>query len=123
VTSSRRTFFLSAANHSCPGTNNCSDTDPNLLTVLGLQGSDVPEFDGGQYEQGLMTLQSTYQCTNRISSHFIGTRDPDALLTKQRVLRNELCAPTHDTGDQPKREPNDLSHAAFGSLALLGPHL
>ena len=60
------------------GTNNCSDTDPNLLTGLGLQGSDVPEFDGGQYEQGLMTLRSTYQCTNRISSYFIGTGDPDA---------------------------------------------
>jgi pectinacetylesterase len=60
------------------GTDNCSDTDPNLLTTLGLQGGDVPEFDGGQYENGLMDLRSTYLCTGRISSYFIGTGDPDA---------------------------------------------
>jgi len=60
------------------GTDNCSDTDPNLLTTLGLQGGDVPEFDGGQYENGLMNLRSTYLCTGRISSYFIGTADPDA---------------------------------------------
>ncbi|MGO9833311.1 MAG: pectin acetylesterase-family hydrolase [Polyangiaceae bacterium] len=60
------------------GTDNCADTDPNLLTTLGLQGGDVPEFDGGQYENGLLDLRSTYLCTGRISSYFIGTGDPDA---------------------------------------------
>jgi hypothetical protein len=60
------------------GTNNCSDTDPNLLSGLGLQGGDVPDFDGGQYSDGLMTLRSEYLCTNRISSYFIGPADQDA---------------------------------------------
>ncbi len=60
------------------GTDDCSDTDPNLLTNLGTAGGDVPEFDGGQYANGLMNLRSTYLCTQRISSYFIGTGDPDA---------------------------------------------
>jgi pectinacetylesterase len=60
------------------GTDNCADTDPNLLTTLGLQGSDVPGFTGDQYDQGLMNLRSTYLCTDRISSYFIGAGDPDA---------------------------------------------
>ena len=60
------------------GQNDCADTDPNLLSGLALQGSDVPSFDGGQYENGLDDLRSTYLCTGRISSYFIGTGDPDA---------------------------------------------
>jgi hypothetical protein len=60
------------------GQNNCADTDPNLLSGLALQGSDVPSFDAGQYENGLDDLRSTYVCTGRISSYFIGTGDPDA---------------------------------------------
>jgi hypothetical protein len=60
------------------GQMNCSDTDPNVLSGLGLQGGDVPSFPGSQYEQGLNDLRSTYLCTGRISSYFIGTADPDA---------------------------------------------
>jgi len=60
------------------GTSNCSDTDPNLLTTLGLQGGNVPEFDGGEYDNGLIALRSTYLCTGRVSSYFIGVGDPDA---------------------------------------------
>jgi hypothetical protein len=60
------------------GQNNCTDTDPNILSGLALQGNDVPSFDGGQYEDGLMNLRSTYLCTNQISSYYIGTGDPDA---------------------------------------------
>jgi hypothetical protein len=60
------------------GTSNCTDTDPNLLSGLGLQGADVPAFDGGQYNDGLLALRSTYACTGRVSSYFIGTGDPDA---------------------------------------------
>jgi hypothetical protein len=60
------------------GTDNCSDTDPNLLTGLGLQASDVPGFTGDQYDDGLVSLRSTYLCTDRISSYLIGTGDPDA---------------------------------------------
>jgi hypothetical protein len=60
------------------GQNNCADTDPNLLSGLALQGSDVPSFDGGQYDDGLNDLRSTYVCTGKISSYFVGTGDPDA---------------------------------------------
>jgi hypothetical protein len=60
------------------GTSNCSDTDPNLLSNLGTAGGDVPEFDGGQYDNGLLDLRSTYLCTGRIASYYIGTGDPDA---------------------------------------------
>jgi hypothetical protein len=60
------------------GQNNCTDTDPNILSGLALQGNNVPSFDGGQFENGLMDLRSTYVCTNSISSYYIGTGDPDA---------------------------------------------
>ncbi len=60
------------------GQNNCQDTDPNLLSGLALQGSDVPTFDAGQYVSGLDDLKSTYVCTGRISSYLIGNADPDA---------------------------------------------
>jgi hypothetical protein len=60
------------------GTDNCADTDPNLLSNLGTAGGDVPSFDGGQYENGLLDLRSTYLCTGRIGSYYIGTGDPDA---------------------------------------------
>jgi hypothetical protein len=65
-------LFLSA------GQNNCSDTDPNLLSGLALEGSDVPSFDGGMYNNGLDDLRSEYVCTGKISSYYIGTGDPDA---------------------------------------------
>jgi hypothetical protein len=38
----------------------------------------VPSFDGGQYDDGLNDLRSTYLCTGKISSYFIGAGDPDA---------------------------------------------
>jgi len=60
------------------GQDNCSDTDPNLLSGLGLQGGDVPSFDGGQYDNGLVALRATYLCTDRVASYFIGDADPDA---------------------------------------------
>jgi hypothetical protein len=60
------------------GQNNCMDTDPNLLSGLALQGSDVPSFDGGQYDNGLNDLRNTFLCTNRVSSYLIGSADPDA---------------------------------------------
>ena len=60
------------------GQNNCSDTDPNLLSGLALQGADPPAFDGGMYENGLDQLRATYLCTNVISSYYIGDGDPDA---------------------------------------------
>jgi hypothetical protein len=60
------------------GQNNCMDTDPNLLSTLGLQGGDVPSFDGGMYASGLTDLRTTYQCTGALSSYYIGTGDPDA---------------------------------------------
>jgi hypothetical protein len=60
------------------GMNNCSDTDPNLLSGLGLQGGDVPSFDGGTYETGLDLIRTDYVCTNDMSSYYIGTGDPDA---------------------------------------------
>ena len=55
------------------GQDNCSDTDPNLLSGLALEGADPPAFDGGMYENGLDALRTTYVCTNNISSYFIGT--------------------------------------------------
>jgi hypothetical protein len=60
------------------GQNNCSDTDPNLLSTLALQGSDVPSFDAGMYENGLDALRTLYGCTNALSTYYIGDGDPDA---------------------------------------------
>jgi hypothetical protein len=60
------------------GQNNCMDTDPNLLSTLGLQGGDIPSFDGGMYANGLTDLRTTYECTGALSSYYIGAADPDA---------------------------------------------
>ena len=60
------------------GQNNCTDTDPNLLSGLALEGADPPAFDAGMYENGLDALRTTYVCTGNISSYYIGTGDPDA---------------------------------------------
>jgi hypothetical protein len=60
------------------GQNNCSDTDPNLLSGLAFQGADPPAFDGGMYENGLTSLRTLYGCTKVLSSYYIGAGDPDA---------------------------------------------
>jgi hypothetical protein len=60
------------------GQNNCTDTDPNILSGLAFQGSDVPSFDAGQYSSGLDALRTAYVCSGTISSYYIGTGDPDA---------------------------------------------
>jgi Pectinacetylesterase len=66
-----RLFFAS-------GSMNCATNDPNLLTTLGLQGSDVPGYPGPMWEMGLDSLRTTYDCTGAFSTYFIGTADPDA---------------------------------------------
>ena len=60
------------------GQNNCTDTDPNLLSGLALEGADPPAVDAGMYENGLDALRTTYVCTGNISSYYIGLGDPDA---------------------------------------------
>jgi hypothetical protein len=60
------------------GANNCLTNDPNLLTTLGLQGSDVPGYPASQWEMGLDSLRTAYDCTGAFSSYFIGDADPDA---------------------------------------------
>ena len=60
------------------GQNNCTDTDPNILSGLAFQGSDVPSFDAGQYSTGLDALRTAYVCSGTISSYYIGTGAPDA---------------------------------------------
>jgi hypothetical protein len=60
------------------GQNNCTDTDPNLLSGLALLGADPPAFDAGMYENGLDALRTLYGCTNAVATYYIGTGDPDA---------------------------------------------
>jgi hypothetical protein len=60
------------------GANNCATNDPNLLTTLGLQGTDVPGYPAAQWEAALDSLRAAYDCTGAFSSYFIGTADPDA---------------------------------------------
>ena len=60
------------------GMNNCQQSDPNILSGLGLLGSNVPSYPGSLYEQGLTSLRTQYECTGALSSYYIGTGDPDA---------------------------------------------
>jgi hypothetical protein len=60
------------------GANNCATNDPNLLTTLGLQGTNVPGYPAQQWEMGLDSLRTAYDCTGAFSSYFIGNADPDA---------------------------------------------
>jgi hypothetical protein len=60
------------------GMNGCQQSDPNILSGLGLLGGDVPSYPGSLYEQGLTSLRTQYECTGALSSYYIGTGDPDA---------------------------------------------
>ncbi len=60
------------------GANSCATNDPNLLTTLGLQGSDVPGYPASMWEMGLDSLRTTYGCTGAFSTYYIGTENPDA---------------------------------------------
>jgi hypothetical protein len=66
-----RLFFAS-------GANNCATNDPNLLTTLGLQGNNVPGYTASEWEMGLDSLRTAYDCTGAFSTYYIGTQDPDA---------------------------------------------
>jgi hypothetical protein len=66
-----RLFFSASAN-------NCAQDDPNLLTTLGFQGSDVPGYTGAQWQSALLSLRTTYGCTGAFSTYYIGNGDPDA---------------------------------------------
>ncbi len=60
------------------GANNCKTDDPNILSGLALEGSNVPGYDAGEYQNALADLRANYNCTNIYSSYYIGTGDPDA---------------------------------------------
>jgi hypothetical protein len=66
-----RLFFASSAN-------NCANTDPNLLTTLGLQGGDVPGYPASQWEAAMQSLRPTYDCSGAFSTYYIGNALPDA---------------------------------------------
>jgi len=87
------------------GQNNCTDTDPNLLSGLAFQGSDVPSFDAGQYSTGLDALRTAYVCSGTSSSYYIGTGDPDASDTNgtidslhEHIFRPRFYAPLAGPG-------------------------
>jgi hypothetical protein len=54
------------------GANNCATNDPNILTTLGFQGTDVPGYTAAQWEMGLDSLRTAYDCTGAFSSYYIG---------------------------------------------------
>ena len=108
------------------GQNNCTDTDPNLLSGLALQGSDVPSFDGGQFSDGLQELKATYVCTNAISSYLIGTGDPDASDSNgtidtlhQHIFRPRFYSPLAGPGQPTVAQW--MSDFVGGKLEQVGP--
>jgi hypothetical protein len=108
------------------GQNNCSDTDPNLLSGLALQGADPPAFDGGMYENGLDALRATYLCTNHVSSYFIGDGDPDASDSNgaidtlhQHIFRPRFYDPLAGPG-QPTLA-KWMGDVAAGKIEQIGP--
>ncbi len=60
------------------GTNDCASSDPNILSGLGLQGGDPPDYPGPLFAQALDSLRTTYSCTGSFGSYYIGGSDPDA---------------------------------------------
>ncbi len=60
------------------GANDCATSDPNILSGLGLQGSDPPDYPGPLFAQALDSLRTRYSCTKSFGSYYIGTADPDA---------------------------------------------
>jgi hypothetical protein len=108
------------------GQNGCSDTDPNLLSGLGLQGGDVPSFDAGMYENGLLQLRQDYVCTGALSSYYIGSADPDASdmngaidTLHEHIFRDRFYAPLAGAG-----QPTLAQWAGdfvSGKLSQVGP--
>ncbi|MGA7118951.1 MAG: pectin acetylesterase-family hydrolase [Polyangiaceae bacterium] len=60
------------------GTNDCASNDPNILSGLGLQGGDPPDYPGPLFAQALDSLRTTYSSTGSFGSYYIGASDPDA---------------------------------------------
>jgi hypothetical protein len=108
------------------GQNNCTDTDPNVLSGLALQGSDVPSFDGGQYENGLDDLRTALVCTNLISSYLIGSGDPDASDSNgtidtlhEHIFRPRFYAPLAGPGQPTLAQW--MGDVVAGKLEQIGP--
>jgi Pectinacetylesterase len=60
------------------GMGGCASNDPNILSGLGLQGSDPPQYPGPLFASALDSLRATYSCTKAFGSYYIGAADPDA---------------------------------------------
>ncbi len=99
------------------GDTSCKTDDATILTLDQATGG----YTGVQYTQGLQELLSTFQCTGRIATYFIGGTNPKYLhpTYHQHIFRNEFYqAITNDGGTTMAQWTGDF---VSGKIDLLGP--
>jgi hypothetical protein len=105
-----RLFFAS-------GDNACASNNATALTLTQALGG----YTGMQYTQGLDDLHTTYSCTGRLATYYIGGQNPNYLnpTYHQHVFRNEFYqAITNDGGTTMAQWAADL---ISGTLHDVGP--
>jgi hypothetical protein len=105
-----RLFFSS-------GDNACASNNATALTLTQALGG----FTGMQYAQGLDDLRTTYSCTGRLATYYIGGQNPNYLnpTYHQHVFRSEFYqAITNDGGTTMAQWAADLTS---GTIHDVGP--
>jgi hypothetical protein len=105
-------LFFSQGDMSC-ASNNATSLDLGLAA-----GTDYP---GSQYTSGLNDLVSTFQCTGRLATYYIGGQNPNYMhpTYHQHIFRDEFYQAI--TNDGSKTMAQWATDFVQGNLEILGP--
>jgi hypothetical protein len=96
----------------------CASNNATSLDLGLAAGTDYP---GSQYTSGLNDLVSTFQCTGRLATYYIGGQNPNYMhpTYHQHIFRDEFYqAITNDGGTTMAQWATDFVQ---GNLEILGP--
>jgi hypothetical protein len=98
------------------GDMNCSNNDATLAALMQLNG-----YTGDEYTAGLNDLLSTFKCTGRLATYYIGGTNPMYLnpTYHQHIFRNEFYNAIDNSGT--KTMAQWASDLANGQIDNVGP--